>query len=140
MRIEHWVYTVPLRLRSLFRRRRVEEELAEELRYHIEKKAEQYIAGGMSAGEARQAALRDMDGLDRHKEECRDMRRVNFIEDLLKDLGFGMRQLRRNGGFTAVAVIVLGLGIGANTAMFTVINGVLLRPLPLPHPARVLRL
>ncbi len=140
MRFEHWFYTLPLRLRSLFRRRKVEEELSEELEYHIEQKTEQYIAQGMDAEQARRTALRDMDGLERHKEECRDMRHVNFIEDLLKDLRFGLRQLRRNPGFTAVAIITLALGIGANTAIFSVVNAALLEPLLFPHSERLVRL
>ncbi len=137
MRIEHWLYAVPLRLRALFRRRRVEEELAEELQYHIEKKTEQYIAEGMSVREARQAALRDMDGLERHKEECRDMRRVKFIEDLLKDVRYGLRQLRRNPAFTAVAIVTLALGIGANTVIFSLVYAVLLQPLPYHQSSRL---
>jgi predicted permease len=128
MRIEHWLYTIPLRLRSLFRRRQVEQELDEELQYHVEKKTEQYVVAGIHPEEARRAALRDMDGLERHKEECRDMRRVNFIDDLVKDLQFGLRQLRRNPGFTAVAVITLALGIGANATIFSFIDTLLLRP------------
>ena len=137
MRIEHWFYTVPLRLRSLFRRQRLEDELNEELQYHMEQKAERYIAAGMPPEEARRAALRDMDGLERHKEECRDMRRVNFIKDLLKDLQFGLRQLRRNPGFTVATVITLALGIGANTAIFTLLNAVVLAALPVHRPEQL---
>jgi hypothetical protein len=80
MRLEHWFYTVPLRLRSLFRRGQVEAELDEELRYHLERQIEVNTAAGMSVEEARYAALRAMHGLEQRKEECRDMRRVRFIE------------------------------------------------------------
>jgi putative ABC transport system permease protein len=137
MRIEHWLYTIPLRFRSLFHRGEVEQELNDELQYHIEQKTEQYIAQGMSAVDARRAALRDMDGLEQHKEECRDMRGVGFIEDFLKDVRFGVRQLRRNPGFTIVAVITLALGIGASTAVFSVIDAVVLRSVPYLHPSRL---
>ena len=81
MRMEHWFYAVPLRLRSLFRRQRVEQDLDEELQYHLERKTEEYIAQGLTPGQARQAALRAMDGLTQRKEECRDMRRVNVIDE-----------------------------------------------------------
>jgi hypothetical protein len=91
----------------------------------------------MPADEARRAALRDMDGLEQRKEECRDMRGVGLIEDFQKDVRFGLRQLWRNPGFTMVAVITLALGIGANTAIFSYVDAVMLRPLPYPHPERI---
>ena len=79
MRIEHWLYSVPLRLRSLFRRERVEQELDDELQYHLERRTEEFIAQGFTQEEARLAALRAMDGLAQRKEECRDLRRVNLV-------------------------------------------------------------
>jgi predicted permease len=132
-----WIYKLPLRLRSLFRKSGVEHELSDELRFHLERLIEENIAGGMTAEEARYAARRELGGMEQIKEECRDMRRVNFVDDLLKDLGFGLRQLRRNPGFTAVAVVTLALGIGANTAIFSLIDAVALRPLPVRTPARL---
>ncbi len=134
MRLEHWLYTVPLRLRSLFRRDRVEQELDEELRFHLERQIEEHIARGSSPEEARYAALRAMGGVERRKEECRDMRRVSFVDDLAQDLGYGARILRGSPGFTAVAALSLALGIGANTAIFQLLDAVRLRSLPIPNP------
>ena len=93
MRIEHWFYAAPLRLRSLFRRKQVEQELDEELLYHIEKKTGEYVAQELTPEESRRAALRAMDGLAQRKEECRDARRVNLIEDLVKDIRYAARVL-----------------------------------------------
>lgn len=135
-----WIYKLPLRIRSLFRKNRVEKELTEELRFHVEKLIEENLAKGMTPQEARYAALRELGGVEQIKEECRDMRQVNFVEDLLRDLGFGLRQLRRNPGFTVVAVITLALGIGANTAIFSLVDAVMLKSLPVANPKQLYRL
>jgi predicted permease len=134
MRIKHWFYTVPLRLRSLFRRSQVEQELDEELRYHIEQQVEENIAKGMTPEEARYAALRALGGIEQRKEQCRDMRRVNLIDNTLQDLCYAGRTLRRSPGFTAVAILSLALGIGANGAIFQLLNAVRLRSLPVANP------
>ena len=139
MRVEHWLYTVPLRLRSLFRRSQVEEELAEEMRGHMDQLIEHHMARGASPEEARFAALRAMDGMEQRKEQCRDSRRVRYIEDFLKDARFALRTMGRNPIFALTAIVSLALGIGANTAIFTAMDAVLWKPLPVNHPENLVR-
>src|SRR6266404_9519996 len=112
MRPQHWLYTIPLRLRSLFRRSRVEQELNEELQFHLERKIEEGIANGLSPKEARYAAMRAMDGLEQRKEEMRDMRCIHWLTDFLDDARFAIRSVSRTPGLTAFVVITLALGIG----------------------------
>ncbi|MCL5004892.1 MAG: ABC transporter permease [Acidobacteria bacterium] len=127
-------------LRALFHKNRAEREMDDELRFHLEKQIEQNIASGMSAEEARSAALRQFGNVGVIKEECRDSWGVRFINELAQDLRYGLRQLRRNPGFTAVAVLTLALGIGANTAIFAIIDGMILRPFPVASPNQLVRI
>ena len=140
MRPQHWLYTIPLRLRSLFRRRHVEQELNEELQFHLEHKIEEGIANGLSPKEARYAAMRAMDGLEQRKEEMRDMLRIHWFTDFLDDARFAIRSLRRTPGLTAFVVITLALGIGMTSGTFSLLDALMFRPYPVPHPNGVVTL
>jgi predicted permease len=140
MRPQHWLYTIPLRLRSLFRHRHVEQELNEELQFHLAQKIEEGIAKGLSPKEARYAAMRAMDGLEQRKEEMRDMRGMNWMTDFLDDARFAIRSLHRTPGLTAFVVITLALGIGMTSGTFSMVDALIFRPYPVPHPSGVVTL
>ena len=134
MSLERWLHTAPLRLRSLFRRRRVEQELEDELRFHLEQRIQEDIARGVPPNEARYAALRAMGGVQQRKEECREMRRTQLVDELLQDLRYAWRSLLKSPGFAAVTLLSLALGIGANTAIFSLLDKLLLESLPVERP------
>jgi putative ABC transport system permease protein len=128
---------VRLRLRTLLSRGSADRELDEELAYHLHRLIEQNLAAGMSQDEARLAARRLMAGMEQRKEECRDWRGLRWLQDLGQDTAYGIRTLSKTPAFTLVAALVLALAIGVNTAVFTVVNGVLLRPLPFQQADRL---
>ena len=122
------------KLLAILRRGSMDRELDEELRYHLEREIEQNVAAGLSPEEARRSALRNFGGLQQAKEECQEARGVMIVENLWQDIRYGVRVLRKQPGFTAVALLTLALGVGANTAIFRLIDAVRLRALPVPEP------
>ncbi len=125
------------RVRALFRRKSMETELDEELRAHFEKQAEKYVQSGVPVEEARRRARLEFGGLDQVKEECRDARGVGFVETLISDLRYILRTLAKNPAFATVTVLTLALGIGVNTAIFSLINVVMFKSLPVKQPERL---
>jgi len=137
VRVERWWFQLPLRIKSIFRRGRVERELDEELQFHLDKKIEEGIASGLSADEARRRALRAMGGLDQRKEEIRDARGIHWLTDFADDLRYAVRSLRRAPGLTAVVVVTIALGIGMTATPFSMLDALVFRPYPVPRPGDV---
>jgi putative ABC transport system permease protein len=128
------------RLRALFRRSSLEADLEDELRGHLEQHVEKYVRSGLPRAEALRRASLEFGGLDQMKERCRDARGVNFIETTIQDVRYGARMLRKNALFTVVAVGTLALGIGANTAIFGLLDSVMYRYLPVERPEELVQL
>jgi predicted permease len=140
MHPERWFDIVYLRLRSLLRRGAVERELDRELRFHLDEEIENNVRRGLTPSAARSAALRRLGGVAQIQEECRDMRRTGTIESFLRDLQYAVRTLIKAPAFALVMVLTLALAVGANSAIFSVIDAVLLRPLPYPRADRIVRI
>ena len=123
MSFEQWLSTLPLRWRAFFRRHETDQELKDELRDHLDRQIEENVAQGMSPEEARYAALRAMGGVAQIEQQCRDTRGRSVVDEFVQDLRYGLRQVRRSPGFSALAILCLALAIGANATVFSWVEG-----------------
>lgn len=128
------------RARALFNRNAAERDLDDELRFHLDMETEFQMRMGLSEGDARRRAQREFGGVERYRDESRDARGVSSVEDFVRDLKVGARSLRRAPGFALVSIFTVALGIAATTAVFSIIDGILLRPLPYPKPDQLVRI
>jgi putative ABC transport system permease protein len=140
MQLEHWFKKLSFWLRLLVHRGEVNQELDDEIGYHLEAKTEENIAKGMTPVEARRAACIELGGVERVKEQVWAARPGTLLETFVQDARFGFRILRKSPGFSSVAILILALGVGANTAIFSIMNGLMLRPLPVRDPERLVEL
>lgn len=131
-----WIYVVPLRLRSLFRRRRVEQDLDDELAFHMAMSALEN-GGSAAAADAERRARRELGGVAQIKEACRDALRMGWLDGVISDIRYAFRTFRQSPTFTLVALVSLAIGIGANCAAFSWADAMLLRPLPVPRPSEI---
>src|SRR6266853_5205511 len=129
----HWI-------KALWHRRELDRQLDREMQFHIDQQTEDLIAAGMNREEARRRSMVAFGGRDVFKEQCRDESGVRWIEDMWRDLGYGVRLLRGSPMFTLVAVLSLALGIGANTAIFSLLDTVMLRSMPVVEPERLVEI
>src|SRR5580704_12558927 len=124
-------------LQRLFARRRMERDLDKEIQFHVESQVSDKVRSGISEIEARRLTRLEFGGTEQIKEDCRQSRGTIWLESLVQDVRYGLRQLRKSPGFSFVAILSLTLGIGANTAIFTLLNAVLLRPLEVQKPSEL---
>ena len=135
-----WWFSLRQRLKAFFHRREMEQEMEEELEFHLQQAVYRNLARGMDPAEARRSAMRDFGGVERRKEQMRDEQGVRLLIDFTKNLRYSFRRLRASPGFTAVAAVVMGLGIGATTAIFSIVNTMLFQPIYCENPSEVVRI